>query len=70
MQRLNKGFLLVDALMSIFIVSLMAVLCISVYSANLNYLEGYDKYIEETKEMYKEIYSVFEKCEKCEVQEE
>lgn len=63
---MNKnGFLLVDSLITVAIVSIMSLLCIQIYKATINYEEGYRKYKEEINELYDELYYNLGECEKC-----
>ena len=66
----SRGFLLIDSLITIFIVSSMALLCISVYKSVLNYKEGYKLYKEETNNKIAAIYDSLGECERCEIEED
>lgn len=66
----NKGFLLIDSLITVFIVSIMALLCLSIYKSVVNYKEGYRLYKEETSNRLTYIYDDLGECEKCIIQED
>lgn len=66
----KKGFLLTDSLISVVVISAMAIFCISLFSAYSNYQTGYENYLEETNDRYKEIFWELEQCEKCQIVEE
>lgn len=66
----SRGFLLLDSLITIFIVSSMALLCISVYKSVINYKEGYKLYKEETNNKIAAIYDSLGECERCEIEED
>lgn len=65
----EKGFLLTDALISVLTVSLLCVLCFSIYRLIDNYDEGLDEYIEESNEQYDYLFGGIESCERCVVEE-
>ena len=66
----NKGFLLVDSLISILVVSSIAIVCVSVYSSLVNYENGYLLYKDETNSRLEAIYSEMGECEKCVIEED
>ena len=61
----NKGFMLVDALVNVIVVSSIAILCFYVYRALNNYDDGYKKYINENNEKYDYLYGSLSECTKC-----
>lgn len=68
---MNKnGFLLLDSLVSVVIVSSLCFLCASTYQNVINYYEGYNSYQEKIKEEYEDIYSILGECEKCIIEED
>lgn len=66
----NRGFLLIDSLITLIVVSTMSILCISIFNAVNNYQEGYLTYKEETNNVLSDIYSSLNKCEVCEIIED
>lgn len=66
----NKGFLLLDSLVNVLVVSLLCLLCFSIYKAVDNYESGYLNYIEKSNEDYDYFYNSLGICEKCIVEEE
>ena len=66
----KKGFLLVDSLITIFIVSAMSILCITIFKSINNYKEGYQSYKEETNERLNNLYNSLGVCERCVIQED
>lgn len=66
----KKGFLLVDALITIFIVSAMSLLCVAVFKSINEYEEGYLSYKEETNAKLQNLYNSLGVCEKCVIEED
>ena len=66
----KKGFLLVDSLITIFIVSVMALLCIAIFESIDNYKKGYQDYKEETNERLNNLYNSLGVCERCVIEED
>lgn len=70
MQHMNnKGFLLVDSLLTVFIITCMCLLCFSIYELILNYEEGYKKNNIATNEAYESIFNNLPICEECVIDE-
>ena len=65
----KKGFLLVDALITVFITSLLCVTCYSTYDLIVNYEDGYISYQEDSNEKLESIYNSLFICEECKVNE-
>ncbi len=65
MQRYDRGFILLDSLMTVFIVSCICILCFSVYQSIENYIEGYRMYQDMSNQRYEDIYLSFNDCEVC-----
>ena len=65
MHRWNKGFLLIDSLLSVFIVSLICTLCFSIYKVIDSYAKGYERYQETSNESYERILRQLYECEAC-----
>lgn len=61
----NKGFLLVDSLVSIFIVSNICLLCMSIFEIIDKYEEGYLEYIDKSNIRLETIMSQTIYCEGC-----
>lgn len=72
MLRMNKskGFLLIDSLITVFVMSILCTLCYSMYNAGINYEEGYRKYQEESNDRLEEIYVHMYDCQGCEIIDE
>ena len=68
-QQNKKGFLLIDALISVFITSVVCSLCYSTYKAIINYEEGYFKYQEQSNTSLEKIYISVYECEACIIDE-
>lgn len=69
MQRYDRGFILLDSLMTVFIVSCICILCFSVYQSIENYIEGYRMYQDMSNQRYEDIYLSFNDCEVCVIDE-
>lgn len=70
MRRVNKGFLLVDSLITVLVCSLVCVLTYSIFSTNNNYIEGYRKYQIESNERLTYYLRGLNQCETCEIIDE
>lgn len=66
----KKGFLLVDSLITVIVVSISCYLCMYTYKLIDNYEKGYLNYKERINESYFEIFNNLGKCEKCEIEQE
>lgn len=70
MQLLNKkGFLLIDSLITVFVTSLVCVMCYALYQSLIKYDDGYIKYQEDSNERLEHIYHNLWHCEECEIDE-
>lgn len=65
----NKGFLMIDALLCVFISCLISLLCYSLFFLNESYLLSYDEYQKEINEEYEIIYQNLGECEECIIQD-
>ena len=65
----NKGFLLVDSLITVFITSLLCVMCYSIYQSIVAYDDGYRTYQEESNENLEYIYNSLWQCQECIIDE-
>ncbi|MBQ1287040.1 MAG: hypothetical protein IIZ28_07870 [Erysipelotrichaceae bacterium] len=65
----EKGFFLIDALLSVFLLSCLCILCFSIYGLMERYEEGYIAYQERTNEYYAQILSGLNRCEGCSADE-
>jgi len=63
----NKGFILIDSLVSIVIVSTLAILSMYTYNNYVNYYKSYYKYQEEISDMYLDVLANLGECEKCQI---
>lgn len=66
----NKGFVMVDSLLSVIIVSVVALLSLLASKSLVNYKEGYINYKTRVNERYMEIYSGMKECEVCQIIQE
>lgn len=64
-HRSKKGFLLVDAMISVFITSVVCSLCYLTYNAIANYDEGYFRYQEKSNYSLEKIFNNTYECEAC-----
>ena len=70
MQHKNrKGFLLVDALITVFVTSLVCIMCYAIYRSMLNYENGYDEYQIKINDDLLDIYQNVYECEACIIDE-
>lgn len=65
----NKGFLLVDALVNVIIVTSIAILCIAMFKQFDNYYDGYKNYIDESNEKYEYLFIRNSECETCQIRD-
>ena len=65
MYRWNRGFLLVDSLLSVFIVVTICMFCFSIYQLIGKYAEGYEQYRRTSNEAYEHILNGLPACEAC-----
>ena len=61
----NRGFLLADALINVFVVSLLCLLCFSLYRLMGNDEEIFEAYVERTNERYEMMNMKIETCVPC-----
>ncbi|MBQ6477955.1 MAG: hypothetical protein IJI44_01170 [Erysipelotrichaceae bacterium] len=69
MHRWNRGFLLVDSLLSVFIVASICLFCFSIYQAIDKYAQGYKQFQKRTNETYEHILNQLPDCEACQTDE-
>lgn len=69
MRLSNKGFFLVDSLLCVFIISVICILCFSIYNMIDAYDRGYEEYVERSNIRYEEILSKMNGCEGCQIDE-
>ena len=69
MRLSNEGFFLLDALLSVFILSCLCILCFTIYSLMERYEEGYQNYQYRSNSRYEEILGSLNECEGCSVDE-
>ena len=69
MLRWNRGFLLVDSLLSVFIVASACMLCFSIYRLIDRHSQGYEQYQRSTNEAYERILNSLPDCEACQPDE-
>ena len=69
MLRSNKGFLLLDALICVFVTASMCSLCFAIYKSIMNYDDGYLINQERSNSRYESIYNNLDYCEVCQIDE-
>ena len=65
----TRGFLMIDALLCVFISCLISLLCYSLFFLNSSYLVSYDEYQEEINREYELIFQNLGECEECVIQD-
>ena len=66
----KKGFILLDAVLSLFIVTFITTVTINVYQNYKGQKDSYDTYQSEIADRYLEIYEELGECEKCVIEDE
>lgn len=69
MLRTTKGFLLIDALINVFVVASLSLLCFSLSKQLISHEEGFQKYKNRMNEHLVEIYNGFYECQGCALDE-
>ena len=69
MSHTNKGFILIDSLLAVFIVCYICLLCFSIYKSITIYENSYLKYQERSNENIDYIFSKYVYCKPCELDE-
>ena len=65
MRLSNKGFFLLDALLAVFILSWLCILCFSIFDMMKKYERGYQIHQERSNEHLQTILSELNDCEEC-----
>lgn len=65
----NKGYLLIDALICVLIMSLLSVLVLSSYQTISKQEDIYDEYLKRSNEEYEIIYRGLNECIKCQIKD-
>ena len=65
MYRWSRGFLLIDSLLSVFIVASICMLCFSIFQVIGKYAEGYEQYRMTTNQTYERILNGLPECREC-----
>ena len=65
----NKGFLLLDSLVSVFVVGVICLLCFSIFNLIDKYEVGHNRYIAESNERLMIILNETYECESCLIDE-
>ena len=65
----KRGFLLIDSIINVFIVSLMCALCLGIYQAIVTYENGYISYQTNSNERLITIFNMICECEACIIDE-
>lgn len=61
----NRGFLLIDALISILITTSICILCMSIFSILINYSDSLDNYLMKDNDYYLNLFNHTAICEGC-----
>ena len=62
---MNKGFILIDSLLSVFIVTYICIICVSIYKVIENYNISYVDYQNNSNQVYEYIFDNLPICEPC-----
>ena len=65
MRVSDKGYIMIDALLSVFIVVCMCGLCFSIFKAIDNYEQGYINYLDRSQSDIENILMNLEYCQVC-----
>lgn len=65
MRHCDRGFILIDALVAVFLLTAICFLCFSASEMIMKYEEGYRRYQELSDLHYEEIFRSLEGCEAC-----
>lgn len=65
----NKGFLLIDALINVFIVILLSIIGIAIFNQFGNYYKAYEKYNNEANLDYDFLFNNIKECEDCQIED-
>lgn len=65
MRFSDKGFFLIDALLSVFIVSCICIMCFTIFNIVYRYEAGYSDYQERSNREYEQIFNSLSDCEGC-----
>ena len=65
MRLSDRGFLLIDSLLAVFIVLCMCALCMTMYQVILRYEDGYEAYQERTNNSLTLLFQSLPYCEAC-----
>ena len=66
----KKGFMLLDALLSVTVVTLLALMCFSIYRVIDNNERVMDSYYEKNNESYELLFGGISDCQICTIQED
>ena len=69
MCRWSRGFLLIDSLLSVFIVASICMLCFSIYQVIDKYADGFEQYQTTSNETYEHILNSLPGCQACQIDE-
>lgn len=69
MSHTNKGFILLDALLAVFILTYICLICFSIFKSIDTYNSSYMKYQENSNEHYERIFNSIPICEPCIIDE-
>ena len=69
MRLSNKGFFLIDSLLCVFILSVICILCFSLWNMIDAYDRGYEEYVQRSNISYEQILSQMNRCEGCQAYE-
>ena len=69
MRQHSKGFVLIDSLVAVFLITCICSICFSLYRSQERYREGYERYRKLSDLHYEEIYCSLEECTGCSLSE-
>lgn len=69
MSHTSKGFLLLDSLINVFIVTCLVTLCYTTYNLMMKYEDGYVQYEANALDRYESIFNSLDECEVCDIDE-
>ena len=69
MRSSDKGFFLIDALLCVFILSWICILCFSIWNLTDAYDRGYEEYTKRSNIALEGIFAPLNSCEGCQADE-
>ncbi len=69
MRSSSRGFFLIDALLCVFILSCICILCFSIWQLNGRYEKGLEEYRLRSDDRYEMILRELDRCQGCKTDE-